>query len=99
MMRYRYGPWDPSYYATLGSLIGRGLIRIEPLPSTTGLGYSTTSTGADLAEKIGADESFHKIVDRVKILRRYLDKSGSTLKEYLYALPEVAESTWHEELA
>ena len=25
MIRYRYGPWDPSYYAVLGSLIGHGL--------------------------------------------------------------------------
>ncbi|MGW4823670.1 hypothetical protein ACWEP4_33165 [Streptomyces sp. NPDC004227] len=98
MMRYRYGPWDPSYYAVLGSLIGRGLVRVEPLPSTSGLGYSTTPAGADLAAKLGTDESFHKIIARVKILRRHLDKSGSTLKDYLYKLPEVADSTWHEEL-
>src|ERR1700761_7810045 len=25
MMRYRYGPWDPSYFAVLGSLVGRKL--------------------------------------------------------------------------
>ncbi|MGC0403361.1 hypothetical protein RKD27_006005 [Streptomyces sp. SAI-126] len=98
MMRYRYGPWDPSYYAVLGSLIGRGLVRVEPLSGTSGLGYSTTPSGADLASKLGEDEIFHKMIARVKILRRYLDKSGSTLKDYLYSLPEVADSTWHEEL-
>jgi hypothetical protein len=25
MVRYRYGPWDPAYYALLGSLLARGL--------------------------------------------------------------------------
>lgn len=98
MMRYRYGPWDPSYYAVLGSLIGRGLVRVDPLPRTSGLGYSTTSTGESLVFELGKDESFAVINARVKVLRRHLDKSGSTLKEYLYKLPEVADSTWHEEI-
>ncbi|MFE2970175.1 hypothetical protein ACFXKC_42275 [Streptomyces sp. NPDC059340] len=26
MIRYRYGPWDPAYYAPLGALTGKGLI-------------------------------------------------------------------------
>ncbi|MYU13737.1 hypothetical protein GTZ78_24370 [Streptomyces sp. SID8361] len=98
MMRYRYGPWDPSYYAVLGSLIGRGLVGVEPLPRTSGLGYSTTPMGGSLASELSKDESFAVINTRVKVLRRYLDKSGSTLKEYLYKLPEVADSTWHEEI-
>ncbi|WP_371799150.1 hypothetical protein OG963_15270 [Streptomyces sp. NBC_01707] len=98
MMRYKYGPWDPSYYAVLGSLIGRGLVRVEPLESANGLGYSTTAIGADLSESLRDDESFYVIDSRIKLLRRHLDKSGSTLKKYLYELPEVADSTWHEEL-
>ncbi|WP_157993146.1 hypothetical protein [Streptomyces sp. Go-475] len=98
MMRYRYGPWDPSYYAVLGSLIGRGLVKVEPLPRTSGLGYSTTSIGASLASELSKDESFSVINARIKVLRRHLDKSGSTLKDYLYKLPEVADSTWHEEI-
>lgn len=98
MMRYKYGPWDPSYYAVLGSLIGRGLVRVEPLESANGLGYSTTTIGAGLAGNLREDESFYVIDRRIKLLRRHLDKSGSTLKKYLYELPEVADSTWHEEL-
>lgn len=35
MMRYRYGPWDPSYYAVLGSLIGRGLVDVAPLSGSS----------------------------------------------------------------
>jgi hypothetical protein len=34
MMRYRYGPWDPSYFAVLGSLVGRGLIEAIPAEGT-----------------------------------------------------------------
>ena len=33
MVRFRYGPWDPAYYAVLGSLLGRGLIEAIPLAS------------------------------------------------------------------
>lgn len=98
MMRYRYGPWDPSYYAVLGSLIGRGLVKVDRLPSSSGFGYSTTPLGADLSDKLRSDESFDVISERVKILRKYLDKSGNSLKNYLYELPEVADSTWHEEI-
>ena len=97
MMRYRYGPWDPSYYAILGSLIGRGLVDVTPL-SGSGFGYRTSTTGAQLAFELRADASFTHINDRLRLLRRYLDKSGNTLKNYLYELPEIADATWHEDL-
>jgi hypothetical protein len=97
MMRYRYGPWDPSYYAVLGSLIGRGLVEVTPLPGS-GFGYRTSAIGAQLAVDLRADGSFTHINNRLRLLRRYLDKSGTTLKNYLYELPEIADATWHEDL-
>ncbi|MEI2827465.1 MAG: hypothetical protein V9F04_14510 [Dermatophilaceae bacterium] len=48
MMRYRYGPWDPSYFAVLGSLVGRGLIEVVPAQGTNALGHRTTQSGAAL---------------------------------------------------
>jgi hypothetical protein len=96
MMRYRYGPWDPSYYAVLGSLIGRGLVEVAPLGN--GFGYRTTTAGTDLAAHLRADGSFDPINQRLVLLRRYLDKSGNTLKNYLYELPEIADAAWHEDL-
>lgn len=96
MMRYRYGPWDPSYYALLGSLIGRGLVEVTPLPK--GFGYRTSGAGADLAAHLRADESFAHVNHRLRLLRRYLDRSGNTLKNLLYQLPEIADATWHEDL-
>lgn len=49
MMRYRYGPWDPSHFAVLGSLVGRGLVEAVPTAGSKALGYRTTDTGADVA--------------------------------------------------
>lgn len=96
MMRYRYGPWDPSYYAVLGSLIGRGLVDVAPVGN--GLGYRTSLAGARLAADLRADGSFEIIDVRLRLLRRFLDKSGNTLKSYLYELPEIADAAWHEDL-
>lgn len=98
MMRYRYGPWDPSYFATLGSLIGRGLVEVLPLSGTTGLGYRTTERGALLAEQLRADASFDRLASTIRLLRRHLDLSGTTLKDLLYELPEVSDAAWNEEL-
>ena len=98
MMRYRYGPWDPSYFAVLGSLIGRGLVEVYPLKGRSGFGYRTTDRGAGLAVDLSRDASFTRTVARVQLLRRHLDKTGNTLKDYLYRLPEVADASWHEEL-
>ncbi|MCE0763376.1 hypothetical protein LWC35_10730 [Pseudonocardia kujensis] len=98
MMRYRYGPWDPSYFAVLGSLIGRGLVEVTPLGSASGFGYRTTPIGADLAADLKADASFDTMQNRLALLRRHLDKSGTTLKNYLYELPEVSDTNWREDI-
>lgn len=98
MMRYRYGPWDPSYFAVLGSLVGRGLIEVVPAEGTNALGYRSTESGAALAEHFKEDGAFDEVIGRIALLRRHLDLTGESLKKMLYDLPEVADATWHEEL-
>lgn len=98
MVRYRYGPWDPAYYALLGSLIGRELVEMIPLGGSTGFGYRTTSRGEQLADALREDDAFTEIAARTALLRRHLDLNGTTLKRLLYELPEVAGASWHEEL-
>jgi hypothetical protein len=98
MMRYRYGPWDPSYFAVLGSLVGRGLIEVVPAEGTNALGYRSTTLGAALAERFNDDGAFDDVIGRVTLLRRHLDLTGESLKKMLYDIPEVADATWHEEL-
>lgn len=98
MMRYRYGPWDPSYFAILGSLLGRRLIDIVPAEGTNALGYRTTKEGADLVEELKSDGAFDEEVERIGLLRKHMDLSGESLKKMLYNLPEVADAAWNEEL-
>lgn len=94
MIRYRYGPWDPSYYAVLGSLIGRGLV--DPIPFKHGIGYRVTGRGRDLITAILEDETWGAVNHRAVLTRRHLDLSGSTLKDLLYeAIPEMTNANWH----
>lgn len=94
MIRYRYGPWDPSYFAVLGSLIGRGLV--EPVPTKGGIGYRASAQGRGLAGLLAEDETWSPIQGRALAARRYLDLSGSKLKELLYqAIPEMTNADWH----
>lgn len=97
MIRYRYGPWDPSYYATLGSLIGRGLVDAVPVPK--GIGYRATAAGREVVESVLTDDSWTHVYDNTRLVKRHLDLAGSTLKDILYAqIPEMTNADWHEEL-
>src|SRR4030042_4296960 len=50
MVRYRYGPWDPAYFAILGRLIGKGLIISAPIES--GIGYKANNKGREIANRL-----------------------------------------------
>lgn len=97
MVRYRYGPWDPSYFALLGSLIGRGLI--EVVPYDRGLGYKTTGSGSALAGRMREHPSWSGTANATALLRRYFNLSGTTLKRRVYEwFPEVRDARWRDEL-
>lgn len=97
MIRYRYGPWDPSYFAVLGSLIGRGLV--EPIPFKSGIGYRITDQGRELAGVLIEEDSWSAVHQRAVTTRRYLDLSGTKLKDMLYeAIPEMTNADWHSEV-
>lgn len=97
MVRYRYGPWDPSYFSLLGSLIGRGLV--EVIPYSRGLGYRATDKGQALAAELGREPAFEQIALRSDLLKRHFNQTGATLKRMVYELfPEVAGASWRETL-
>jgi hypothetical protein len=97
MIRYRYGPWDPAYFGILGSLIGRGLV--VPVPTSTGIGYRTTIKGQGVAIQIGSTEPWKEVVSSAKLLKKYFDKSGYWLKEFIYRyFPEVVRRSWGDNL-
>ena len=97
MVRYRFGPWDPAYYALLGRLIGKGLVR--PATFTRGIGYRVTDKGRTLALAMGEEPAWVDTAERLKLLRRHFDLTGATLKKFIYEhFPEVTQATWGQSL-
>jgi hypothetical protein len=97
MVRYRYGPWDPAYFALLGSLVGRGLV--EEAPYKHGIGYRATAGGRDLTAAIRAEAPWESVGRSVDLLHRHLNLSGSGLKRFVYEIfPEVTQASWGQRL-
>ncbi len=93
MVRYRYGPWDPAYFAILGRLIGRGLV--EPVSVKSGIGYRVTEAGREVARKISEEPEWQSTMKRAEILQKHLNLSGETLKSLVYRhFPEIADASW-----
>ncbi|QNP68847.1 hypothetical protein IAG44_04850 [Streptomyces roseirectus] len=93
MIRYRYGPWDPAYYALLGALTGKGLI--EPKHEDAVATYCTTRSGHDVARALAGTESWRPVRDRARLLRRHFDLTGTTLKDLIYeTFPDIVEADW-----
>jgi hypothetical protein len=98
MVRYRYGPWDPAYYALLGALLGRGLI--TTIPTGNYLGFRTTARGREVAARLAATEAWQPVAARADLLRRaFRTQQGTFLKNWIYEhFPEVTQASWGESL-
>ncbi|MGJ3244948.1 MAG: hypothetical protein ACFE0I_02605 [Elainellaceae cyanobacterium] len=97
MIRYRYGPWDPSYYSILGKLIGKGLV--EVVPNQRGLSYRTTEQGSQIAQALAKEESWSETIARIKLLKQNFNLSGNTLKDFVYQhFPEVSSASWGQKI-
>lgn len=97
MVRYRYGPWDPSYFALLGRLVGRGLV--VPVQVRRGIGYRVTESGHTLASALASEEAWARTAIRARLMRRHLDLSGTTLKNLIYEhFPEVTDAKWGDQI-
>lgn len=97
MVRYRYGPWDPSYFAILGRLIGKGLV--EPIPMRHGIGYRVTERGRGVSTGLRGEPAWSDVARRVTILKKRMNLSGSTLKKFIYDnFPEIVQARWGDQL-
>lgn len=97
MVRYRYGPWDPSYYALLGRLIGKGLV--QQVPYSRGLGYKATNAGYTAANKIGSEPAWQMVNDRLIVIYKHFNLAGTSLMKFIYQnFPEVTQATWGDPL-
>ncbi|MFJ3363496.1 MULTISPECIES: hypothetical protein [Streptomyces] len=93
MIRYRYGPWDPAYYALLGALTGKGLI--EPKHEDAVATYRTTQAGHEVARALADTESWRPVRERALLLRRHFNVTGTTLKDLIYeTFPDIVEADW-----
>jgi hypothetical protein len=98
MIRFRYGPWDPAYFAILGRLIGKGLIQTVPA-ARGGLMFRTTQTGEAVAKSLRAEDAWVATHQLVLLLKSDFDLNGSSLKDFIYAhFPEVSDATWGERI-
>ena len=97
MVRYRFGPWDPAYYALLGRLIGKGLVK--PAPFAHGIGYRVTDKGRTIAVAMSGEPAWLETAERINLLRRHFNLSGAYLKRFVYEhFPEVTRATWGQSL-
>ena len=97
MVRYRFGPWDPSYFALLGRLIGKGLV--QPAPFARGIGYRVTNEGRMIATALQEEPAWLEVAQRVNVLRQHFNLSGANLKKFIYDhFPEVTRASWGQPL-
>jgi hypothetical protein len=97
MMRYRYGPWDPAYFALLGRLVGKGFV--QPISEGAGVGYQATERGKQISEALAATDAWATIAERAALLKIHFNLTGNGLKNFIYEnCPEVAGASWGQTL-
>ncbi len=84
MIRYKYGPWDDRYYAVIGALVGRNLLRY--LPGRRGsVALAPTRTGRAFAAQLAAAGEWSEIAERSKaIAESSAGLTGNGLKDLIY---------------
>lgn len=94
MVRFRYGPWDPAYYALLGRLLGRGLI--TTVPGGRYIGFRVTEAGHEVACAIGETDAWAATAKRARTLRaEFREHKGIWLQNFIYQVfPEVTGGEW-----
>lgn len=84
MMRYKYGPWDDRYYAVIGALIGRGLLRYTAARKGS-VAVAPTKAGRRLAAELGASSRWAEVSNRSgAIAEASANLSGNALKDLIY---------------
>ena len=97
MVRYKYGPWDHTYYLVLAYLIGKGLIRVD-MEGRTEV-FRVTDRGRGVADALSETPAYAELVGRASLVHGLFGGfSGNRLKTYIYErFPEVVARK-HDEL-
>ncbi|MFH8293648.1 hypothetical protein [Streptomyces sp. NPDC018059] len=84
MTRYKYGPWDDRYYAVIGALVGRGLLRYAK-GRRGSVALVPTPHGKRLVSDLAATEAWAVIKERCDaVAEASADMTGNTLKDLIY---------------
>ncbi|GAB2716278.1 hypothetical protein [Kitasatospora kifunensis] len=96
MTRYKYGPWDQRYYSILGSLAARGLITYTGADRAE---FRVTAQGTIAATALAATDEWAVVAQRIDLLKRHFNKSGTALKTLIYdRLPDAVDRPWRTEI-
>ncbi|WP_406224650.1 hypothetical protein [Streptomyces anulatus] len=84
MVRYKYGPWDDRYYAIIGALVGRGLLRYTRARKGS-VALAATPEGRRLAEAMGAADDWKALGERSEaIADASSGMTGNAIKDLVY---------------
>lgn len=84
MIRYKYGPWDDRYYAVIGALVGRGLLRYVSGRAGS-VALAPTASGRRLARQMAVSAEWAGINDRcLAIAEASSGLTGTALKDLIY---------------
>lgn len=98
MVRYRYGPWDFRYRRFLNLLVARGLCALSVEGRT--ITITLTEFGLDTANKLVESGKYNDLASRSALLKKYFNKSGTWLKDFVYeTFPEVTSLRLGEEIS
>lgn len=96
MTRYKYGPWDQRYYSILGSLAARALITYS---GTGRAEFRIAPAGAIAAATLAQTDEWAVVTQRIALLKKHFNKSGSALKNLIYErLPDAVDRPWRTEI-
>ncbi|MFE5566630.1 hypothetical protein ACFQ68_16710 [Amycolatopsis japonica] len=84
MIRYKYGPWDDRYYAVIGALVGRGLLRYTAGRKGS-VALAPTPAGKKTADQLARNEQWSNVAERsTAIAESTAGMSGNELKVRIY---------------
>lgn len=92
MTRYKYGPWDDRYYAIVGALVGRGLLRYTR-GRRGSVALATTVAGREVVSRLAETEEWAPVRDRCELIAEAsAGMSGNAIKDLVYRrLPSLMD--------
>ncbi|MDV9168855.1 hypothetical protein R6V09_01695 [Streptomyces sp. W16] len=98
MVRYKYGPWDDRYYAIIGALVGRGLLRYTKGRKGS-VALATTKEGRRLAEDMGKVRDWKALAERSEaIASASSGMTGNAIKDLVYEKLETLMDRPHRQV-